>query len=132
MNRDDIIRMAREAGLCHWGALTLVKGNVKAEIGNGPESLHPCLEAFFYAVCQASAAAEREACAQILDGVNNHANPMTANDCADAIRARGEEPKRHPGYIMGDHWLQAAYTRICTGETEDEVMTDYGWQRESR
>ena len=40
--------------------------------------------------------------------------------------------QRHPGYIMGDHWLQAAYTRVCTGETEDEVMTDYGWQRESR
>jgi hypothetical protein len=48
------------------------------------------------------------------------------------IRARGAEPKRHPGYIMGDHWLQAAYTRICTGETEAEVMADYGWQRESR
>ena len=47
----------------------------------------------------------------------------------EAIRARGEEPKRHPGYIIGDHWLQAAYTRVCTGETEDEVMTDYGWQR---
>jgi hypothetical protein len=40
--------------------------------------------------------------------------------------------QRHPGYIMGDHWLQAAYTRICTGETEAEVMSDYGWQRESR
>ena len=40
--------------------------------------------------------------------------------------------QRHPGYIMGEHWLQAAYTRICTGETEDEVMADYGWQRESR
>jgi len=40
--------------------------------------------------------------------------------------------QRHPGYIMGDHWLQAAYTRICTGETEAEVMADYGWQRESR
>ena len=51
---------------------------------------------------------------------------------AKAIRARGEEPKRHPGYIIGDHWLQAAYTRVCTGETEAEVMADYGWQRESR
>jgi hypothetical protein len=33
----------------------------------------------------------REACAQILDGVDNYANPMTANDCAAAIRARGQE-----------------------------------------
>jgi hypothetical protein len=40
--------------------------------------------------------------------------------------------QRHPGYIMGEHWLQAAYTRICTGETEAEVMSDYGWRRESR
>lgn len=31
---------------------------------------------------------EREACARILDGVDNYANPMTANDCAAAIRAR--------------------------------------------
>lgn len=28
-----------------------------------------------------------EAAAQICDGVNNHDNPMTASDCADAIRA---------------------------------------------
>jgi|GEM_PF-6320419 len=39
--------------------------------------------------------------------------------------------QRHPGYIMGEHWLQAAYMRICTGETEAEVMADYGWQREA-
>ena len=43
----------------------------------------------------------------------------------------GYATRRHPGYIMGEHWLQAAYTRICTGETEAEVMADYGWQREA-
>ena len=37
-------------------------------------------------------AIEREACAQICDSVNNHDNPMTASDCAAAIRARGEKP----------------------------------------
>jgi hypothetical protein len=47
--------------------------------------------------------------------------------CAFEIRARGEEPKRHPGYIMGDHWLQAAYTRVCTGEDIRQVMEDYGY-----
>jgi hypothetical protein len=41
--------------------------------------------------------------------------------------AEGEEPKRHPGYIMGDHWLQAAYTRVCTGEDIQNVMAEYGW-----
>ena len=70
-------------------------------------------------------AAERKACADLCDA---HGDDYLG----DLIRARGAEPKRHPGYIVGDHWLQAAYTRICTGETETEVMADYGWQRESR
>ena len=50
----------------------------------------------------------------------------------EAFAALVAAAQRHPGYIMGEHWLQAAYTRICTGETEAEVMADYGWQRESR
>jgi hypothetical protein len=29
---------------------------------------------------------ERERCARICESVNNHDNPMTANDCAAAIR----------------------------------------------
>ena len=109
MNRDDIIRMAREAGFREY----LIQDSLSAE-----------LERFAALV----AAHEREVCARLLD--DNWFK--TQSECAAAIRARGEEPKRHPGYIIGDHWLQAAYTRICTGETEDEVMTDYGWQRESR
>jgi hypothetical protein len=35
--------------------------------------------------------AEREACAEIADSVDNYANPMTARDCAEAIRARGSK-----------------------------------------
>jgi hypothetical protein len=107
MTRDDIIRMAREAG---WKS--------------SAQDIYPPLERFAALV----AAAEREACARLLD--DNWFR--TQSECAAAIQARGEEPMRHPGYIVGDHWLQAAYTRVCTGETEDEVMTDYGWQRESR
>ena len=81
-------------------------------------------------------AAEREACARVCDKraadyQMGFEEKYEAQACAYDIRARSEEPKRHPGYIVGDHWLQAAYTRICTGETEDEVMTDYGWQREA-
>ena len=77
---------------------------------------------------------EREACARVCDKraadyQMGFEEKYEAQACAYDIRARSEEPKRHPGYIVGDHWLQAAYTRICTGETEDEVMTDYGWQR---
>lgn len=125
MERDDIIRMARDAGLAHWDDM------VQADAFSF--ALPKRLERFAALV----AAHEREACALVLDKVIEHLYiynydgdaSTELRKCAKAIRARGEEPKRHPGYIIGDHWLQAAYTRVCTGETEDEVMTDYGWQR---
>jgi hypothetical protein len=44
-----------------------------------------------YRYAEYVAAAEREACAKIADSVDNYANPMTARDCADAIRARGSK-----------------------------------------
>lgn len=33
----------------------------------------------------------------------------------------------HPGYIIGMHWMCAAYWRICKGEPELKVMADYGY-----
>jgi hypothetical protein len=92
MNRDDIIRMAREAGF-----ICLLPGE-----GAVPEQA----------------------------GIwSDDANVLTQFERFAALVIAAQ---RHPGYIMGEHWLQAAYTRICTGETEAEVMADYGWQRESR
>jgi hypothetical protein len=118
VNRDDIIRMAREAG---W--------EMGADLSDGFGALLMRYTALV-------AAREREQCALVCENIEDHDETISdtyySDHYANAIRARGEEPKRHPGYIVGDHWLQAAYTRICTGETEDEVMTDYGWQRESR
>jgi hypothetical protein len=72
MTRDDIIRMAREAN-----------GYI-SELPNGDAWLFDdaALERFAALV----AAAEREACAKVCDGWM-HAN---GNDCAAAIRARGE------------------------------------------
>ena len=69
MTRDDITRLAREAGLtqkpfCRWG-------------GYSDDLMR------FAALV---AAAEREACAKVCDGWT-HAN---GDDCAAAIRARGE------------------------------------------
>ena len=110
MNRDDILRMAREA------------------LGDLDEDVWLFLDDELERFAALVAAAERQACMEVCWDVGG----IEAIACANLIRARGEEPKRHPGYIMGDHWLQAAYTRICTGETEAEVMADYGWQRESR
>jgi hypothetical protein len=70
MNRDDIIRIAQEAGAFFDG---------DCSVYDMPEH---CFEKFAALV----AAAEREACAKLCDGWM-HAN---GNDCAEAIRARGE------------------------------------------
>ena len=40
----------------------------------------------------AAVAKERDRCLRIVESVDNHSNPMTANDCADAIRAGAKEP----------------------------------------
>ena len=76
--REDVIRLAREAGdpdTGHNGFWTLTQEE---------------LERFYDAAFRAGAEAEREACAKVCDSVS-HENPMTATDCADAIRARGEK-----------------------------------------
>jgi hypothetical protein len=92
-----------------------------------------CVQCCEDSIVKAAVAEEREACARIIEGeACAYSEPVWVVEIVNDIRARGEEPKRHPGYIVGDHWLQAAYTRICTGETEADVMADYGWQRESR
>ena len=119
MNRDDIIRHLLQAA-----------DDTKTLVTNEPN--WPLLMRFAALV----AAHERKSWAPRPDGEGGY--ELHCAQCweiamqeteAEATRERGEEPKRHPGYIIGDHWLQAAYTRVCTGETEDEVMTDYGWQR---
>ena len=69
MTRDDIIRMAREAGI-------IVIGEAVWEL------------------CALVAAAEREACAQVCDEIANKPSNVVlgvALDCAAAIRARGEK-----------------------------------------
>ena len=63
MTRDDITRMAKEAGFC------------------GFDGANKCLREFAALV----AAAEREACAQIAF------NAKTYLEAAEAIRARGQE-----------------------------------------
>ena len=72
MNREDIIRMAREAGI-GWGE----------GIGGMPEFL----ERFAALV----AAAEREACAAICDRFQARDVGMQPAECAGAIRARGQK-----------------------------------------
>jgi len=72
MNREDIIRMAREAKMFY-----------QPQAGWIAELHH--LERFAVLV----AAAEREACAKVCDGMD-HNGVMIAADRAAAIRARGQ------------------------------------------
>jgi hypothetical protein len=84
MNREDIIRMAEEAGL----------EKVVAEFSDGTKITScppiPGLKNFARLV----AAAEREACAKVCDARymgDNNREDMEAKRCAAAIRARGEQ-----------------------------------------
>ena len=43
--------------------------------------------------------------------------------------APAPEPVRHPGYLIGNHWLETAYSRVCAGEAEADVLRDCGWER---
>jgi hypothetical protein len=82
MNREDIIRMAREAGFKDHGVAEMW-GNLTA-----PEE---SIERFAALV----AAAEREACAQVCEDEIKRIKPIysvTAENCVKAIRARGEKP----------------------------------------
>ena len=39
----------------------------------------------------------------------------------------------HPGYVIGSHWLETAYSRIAAGEAEDAVLAEVlgarGWAK---
>ena len=69
----DLIALAKQAGgIVDFADTTFVDFSI------------PALQAFADLIRQD----EREQCAQICDSVNNFDNPMTAIDCAVAIRAR--------------------------------------------
>lgn len=48
----------------------------------------------------------------------------------EALRTHlAAETPKHPGYIIGSHWLETAYSRICAGEAEADVLRDIGLAR---
>lgn len=59
------------------------------------------------------------------------AEKKVIDDIRTALAAPRPEPEpvRHPGYIIGNHWLETAYSRICAGEAEADVLKDCGWER---
>ena len=78
MTRDDIIRMAQEAGHPLDEAQSDIVLRFQAVLAD-----------FAQAAYAAGAAAEREACAKVCDEVGNRDNDNHAWDAAAAIRARG-------------------------------------------
>ncbi len=84
MNRDDIIRMAREAGLN-----PIYSACDEPDVSYAYEDWDEEIEKFAALV----AAAEREACAKVCEARymgDNNREDMEARRCADAIRARGQ------------------------------------------
>ena len=53
----------------------------------------------------------------------------TADLMANLRKALAAEQPKHPGYIIGSHWLETAYSRICAGEAEADVLRDCGLVR---
>ena len=84
MTRDDIIRMAREAGL-----LVIETADGGEAVYTWPHGITDELERFANLV----AAAEREACAKVCESLFDMDDDSCneAEQCAAAIRARGQE-----------------------------------------
>jgi len=100
MTREDIIRMAREAGFVvgvsveHWGDVPFAKLCHPAPTST---ALYRMLESLVSRVAAAARAEENEACAkacEILGAEDDsfYAEFSRAKDCAEAIRTRGEKP----------------------------------------
>jgi len=83
MNRDDIIRMADEAGITPWERLEYIGGKRFSSTDEGLDGDLTCLIQFANLV----AAAEREACAKVCDAADKSTHSA---DLADSIRARGQ------------------------------------------
>lgn len=59
----------------------------------------------------------------------HHSVPLyTAPPDAPTVK----ESLTHPGYVIGNHWFETAYERLCAGEAEDAILEDYELVREPR
>lgn len=84
MKQHDVIRMAIEAGLKFYEFTWTSPTNENLY----PEGVYQeALEAFAKLVAEH----EREACAKVCDERDDDYGTFTAGDCAEAIRARGEQ-----------------------------------------
>jgi len=100
MNRDDILKMARQA--CHphekaifaspWGEEWVLRFAEMLQQYSSYDGIHTCNDQCQRPACVAVREAvqrEREACAKVCD--EHWRFNGSASECADAIRARGEK-----------------------------------------
>ena len=68
--------------------------------------------------------------AHALEHFNKDAPDPLVSEIIHHLRTALAAPKQeHPGYVIGSHWLETAYSRICAGEAEADVLRDMGWER---
>jgi predicted aldo/keto reductase-like oxidoreductase len=96
MNREDIIRMAREAGFDYFDVVLTANDPSEEPMA---KALQKDLVDCGFRFASLVAAAEREACAKVceeqavwFDENRNFADASGAESCAAAIRARGDKP----------------------------------------
>jgi hypothetical protein len=95
MNREDVIRIAQEAGFDKWDSTCLSgKSDLDEKLAVGEYAIGEAVFKFATLV----AAVEREACAKVCDDLpvppyvsdnDAHIWDLTCVDCAEAIRERG-------------------------------------------
>lgn len=87
MNRNDIIRLAKEAGF-------VIDEKARQHQPNCIFHTHHMIDEGLTRFAALVAATEREACAELCEEMEDRENPYERNvavlDCAAAIRARGE------------------------------------------
>ena len=91
MERDDIVKMAREAGWPITDGSALIE-SLGALIDVATKNANERANASWASMCEKMVAAEREACAKVCDSRymgDNSREDMEARLCAAAIRARG-------------------------------------------
>jgi hypothetical protein len=95
MTQDDVIEMAREAGLFYMDYIRVDSMKQLEDFAHlvadkATEEANAKANASWTLMCKKMVAIEREACAKVCDEVGEHPS-LTPQHCAESIRARGEQ-----------------------------------------
>jgi hypothetical protein len=95
MTQDDVIEMAREAGLFYMDYIRVdsmkqLEDFAHLVAAKATEEANARANASWTLMCKKMVAIEREACARVCDEVGEHPS-LTPQHCAESIRARGEQ-----------------------------------------